>query len=149
MLGLPRALVRQACADAGLDPWDDPTNRDPDQLRARVRGAVLPGLEQALGPGVAAALARTAAALREDADALDALAEQAATDDVAALRALPAALRSRVLKRLAERACGRAVTAAHVAALRALVEDWHGQGPVALPGGARVARRGARLLCLA
>jgi tRNA(Ile)-lysidine synthase len=49
------------------------------------------------------------------------------------------------VKRWAERACGRAVTAPHVAALRALVEDWHGQGPVTLPGGVRVRREGARL----
>jgi hypothetical protein len=29
--------------------------------------------------------------------------------------------------------------------LRALVEDWHGQGPVALPGGHRLGRKGRRL----
>jgi tRNA(Ile)-lysidine synthase len=44
------------------------------------------------------------------------------------LAALPAALRTRALKRWAERACGSAVTAAHVDALRALVDDWPGQG---------------------
>ena len=109
----------------------------------RVRTCVLPVLEEQLGPGVAGALARTAEQLREDADALEALTPD--TDDVAALRALPAALRTRALKRWAERACGRAVTAAHVDALRALVEDWHGQGPVALPGGVRARRDGARL----
>jgi tRNA(Ile)-lysidine synthase len=88
-------------------------------------------------------LARSAALLREDDEALAALV--VATDDVAELAAMPAALRSRALKRWAEDRCGRAVTAAHVAALRALVEDWHGQGPVALPGGGRVSRRGGRL----
>ena len=49
------------------------------------------------------------------------------------------------LKRWAEEQSGRAVTGAHVAALRALVEDWHGQGAVALPGGGRVTRRDGRL----
>ncbi len=146
LLTLPRALVRQACADAGLVPWEDPHNDDPAYARVRVRAAALPALEAALGPGVAAALARSAAALREDADALDAWAAAAMTDDVAVLAALPAAVRSRVLKTLAERACGAAVTSAHVGALRALVDAWHGQGPVALPGGVRVARRGARLV---
>lgn len=146
LLGLPRVEVRQACADAGLQPWEDPANADPSYARVRVRADALPALEAALGPGVAAALARSAAALREDADALDALAREAETDEVAALAQLPAAVRARVLKRLAERACGAAVTGAHVAALRALVEDWRGQGPVALPGGVRVERRGARLV---
>ena len=148
LLDLPRELVRQACADAGLTAWEDPHNADPSYARVRVRAAALPALEAALGPGVAAALARSAAALREDADALDALAAGAATDDVAELAGLPAAVRSRVLKALAERACGGAVTSAHVAALRALVEDWSGQGPVALPGGVRVERQGPRLVSI-
>jgi tRNA(Ile)-lysidine synthase len=103
-------------------------------------------LEAELGPGVAAALARTAAQLREDADALDELTPPASpTPDVAELAALPGALRSRALKRWAESGCAGAVTTAHVAALRALVEDWRGQGPVALPGGVRAGRRDGRL----
>ena len=144
LLGLDRALVRQACAEAGLVPWEDPHNADPAYARARVRAAALPALEQALGPGVAAALARSARLLREDADALDALAPD--TDDCAALAALPAALRSRGLHRLAVRTCGRAVTAVHVDALRALVDDWRGQGPVSLPGGTALARVGGHLV---
>jgi tRNA(Ile)-lysidine synthase len=64
---------------------------------------------------------------------------------VVELAALPGALRSRALKRWAEAGCTGAVTSAHVQALRALVEDWHGQGPVDLPGGVRVARREGRL----
>jgi tRNA(Ile)-lysidine synthase len=143
LLGLDRATARAACADAGLAPWHDPHNADPSYARVRVRTQVLPVLEQALGPGVAAALARSARLLREDAEALDALTPD--TDDVAVLAALPVALQTRALKRWAERTCGAAVTAAHVAALRALVDDWHGQGPVALPGGVRVRRDGPRL----
>ncbi len=42
----------------------------------RVRHQVLPVLEQELGPGVAAALARTAEQLRPDMEALDRLAEE-------------------------------------------------------------------------
>ena len=143
LLDLSRATVRAACAEAGLLPWSDPHNADPAYARVRVRTVVLPGLEAALGPGVAAALARTAAQLREDADALDALVVE--TDEVAVLAALPAALRARSLKRWAEGGCGHPVTAAHVAALRALVECWSGQGPVALPGGTRVRRAAGRL----
>ena len=66
---------------------------------------------------------------------------------VHALVGLPAALRTRVLHRWARElgAPGSALSARHVAALDALVTDWHGQGPVALPGGLRVGRRAGSL----
>jgi tRNA(Ile)-lysidine synthase len=141
LLGLPREVTAKACAEAGLAPWSDPHNDDPAYTRVRVRSAVLPVLEHELGPGVAEALARTAAQLREDADALDAvtpdLPDRPSCDELAAL--LPA-VRARALKRWAERLAGTAVTAVHVAALRALVEDWSGQGPVDLPGGVSIRR---------
>jgi tRNA(Ile)-lysidine synthase len=63
------------------------------------------------------------------------------------LVALLPAVRARALKRWAEGRTGRAVTAVHVGALRALVERWHGQGPVVLPGGTAVERREGRLAC--
>jgi tRNA(Ile)-lysidine synthase len=74
LLGLARATLREACAAQGLEPWDDPHNADPAYARARVRHQAMPALEEALGPGVAAALARSAAQLSADCDALDALA---------------------------------------------------------------------------
>ena len=147
LLGTARATTRAACAEAGLTPWEDPHNADAAYTRVRVRERVLPLLEAELGPGVAAALARSAAQLRADADALDALTPL--TGDVAELAALPPALRTRALKRWAEQACGAAVTSAHVDALRALVEDWRGQGPVALPSGIHASRQDGRLVARA
>lgn len=70
LLALPRSVVRAAVPD-GLHPWEDPHNTDPTYARSRVRHRVLPLLERELGPGIAAALARTADLLRDDADALD------------------------------------------------------------------------------
>lgn len=136
LLDLTRATTRKACLEAGLDPWDDPHNADPTFARVKAR-QLLAGLDLTEG------LARSARLLREDADALDALAVP--DDDVHRLAAMPAALRSRSLKLWAELQCGRTVTSTHVDALRALVEDWHGQGPVALPGGGRVGRVDGRL----
>ena len=149
LLGLTRATTRAACLEAGHRAWEDPHNADPAYARVRVRRTVLPALETALGPGVAAALARSARQLREDADALDALAAGPLPVelDCAELGARLPAVRARVLKRWAEHHAGRAVSAAHIDALRALVEDWSGQGPVALPGGARVERAAGRLAC--
>lgn len=146
LLGVRRAQTRQVCLEAGVEAWEDPHNADPAYARVRVRTDLLPAFEAALGPGIAEALARTADQLREDADALDALAE--GTGDVARLAALSPALRARAVKRWAEQGCGRSVTHAQVAALRALVEDWRGQGPVALPGGVLVRRTGSFLVVL-
>lgn len=136
LLELSRETTRQMCAEAGLTPWEDPHNEDSSYLRVRVR-KLLAGLDLSEG------LARSANLLREDADALEGLARAEA--DVQVLGALPAALRARSLKLWAERECGHAVTSAHVQALRALVEHWHGQGPVALPGGGRARRLDGRL----
>lgn len=150
MLGLDRATVRAAAA--GLPVWDDPHNDDASYARARVRHDVLPALDAGVGPGVAAALARTADLLRADADALDGWAARAydeARDDVrgpsltvAALESLPTAVRTRVLRRAALDAGSPPtdLNAGHVAALDALVTGWHGQGPLHLPGGVRAAR---------
>jgi tRNA(Ile)-lysidine synthase TilS/MesJ len=136
LLDLPRATVRAACLEAGLTPYDDPHNDDDRFTRTGVRRLLA---ELDLVPG----LVRSARLLREDADALDALAVP--TDDVAALLGQLPAVRARSVKTWAEQRCGRTLTSAHVDALRALVEDWHGQGPVALPGGSRVRRQGGRL----
>lgn len=138
-LDLPRATTRRACEVLGLDPWDDPANADPRWARTRAR-ALLPVLEDALGPGVTDALARTAAMLRADADLLDDLAGKAYADtglDTRKLAALPTALRTRVLRRAAiDAGCpGNDLTYDHVRAIDALVTHWRGQGPVHLPGG--------------
>jgi tRNA(Ile)-lysidine synthase len=153
LLGIRRADTRAACADQGLPVWDDPWNADPAYTRARLRSDVLPLLDEVLGGGVAPALARTADLLREDLDALDALAaaELARLPAEGGLRAaalaeLPAALRRRVLRGWL-RGCGVPdLQAVHLHAVDALLTRWHGQGPVALPGGASVARASGRLV---
>lgn len=167
LLGLTRADTEQACAALGLTPWRDPANADPAYLRARLR-AVLPVLGEALGPGLAQALARTAALLAEDAAALDELAsavllaatvspDRSARPDrsiwpdrleVAVLAAAPVAVRRRALLAAARRAGSPAgsLSRTHVLALDALLTDWHGQGPVSLPGGVEARRDCGRLL---
>ncbi|MBO0808321.1 MAG: TilS substrate-binding domain-containing protein, partial [Actinobacteria bacterium] len=172
LLGTGRAVVRAACAELGLEPWQDPQNADPAYARARVRHQALPALEAALGPGVAEALARTAGQLRADAEVLDELARAEAERlrepgpavagspgpgslsgpgsswPVPALAALPEAIRSRVLRLAAiEAGCpaGR-LAAGHVGALDRLVTGWHGQRWADLPGGVRARRRYDKLL---
>lgn len=155
-LDLSREQSAAACAALGLRAWDDPHNSHPRFARTRAR-AVLAVLEDALGPGVSAALARSADLLRRDADALDQMAGEAADAlgeapwEVSQLAALPAAVRTRVLRLLVGPAVAAAdaaqvdVGSRHVAALDALVSRWRGQGPVSLPGGVRVSRSRGRL----
>ena len=73
LLALPRATTLAACAAYGIEPWDDPHNSDDSFRRVRAR-RLLATLESELGPGFAAALARSADLLREDADYLESLA---------------------------------------------------------------------------
>ncbi|MDO4241833.1 MAG: tRNA lysidine(34) synthetase TilS [Microbacteriaceae bacterium] len=70
-LALSRAETLEICAQAGLSPWDDPHNRNPQFLRARVRHELLPALQDVLGADVLRSLARTADLAREDVAALD------------------------------------------------------------------------------
>jgi tRNA(Ile)-lysidine synthase len=160
LLGIRRATTRAACAALGLPAWDDPANDDPSYQRVRLRRDVLPLLEDALQGGVAEALARTAELLRADLDYLDDLAagaldrvtsataegaEGARSLDVDELAALPAPLRTRVLRRWAEEGRAGPLTARHVDALDGLVVGWHGQGPIHLPGRVTAGRVSARL----
>jgi tRNA(Ile)-lysidine synthase len=153
LLGIRRTTTRAACVAAGLPVWDDPWNADPAYTRARLRAEVLPLLDDVLGGGVAPALARTAAMLREDLDALDALAaddlqELLGTDgalpaDLLATR--PAALRRRVLRGWLLAAGIQDLQAVHLDAVDALLTRWRGQGPVDLPGRVAVVRASGRL----
>jgi tRNA(Ile)-lysidine synthase len=79
LLGLPRGVTRAACRAQHLAVWDDPQNADRRFTRVRLRHEVLPLLEEVLGGGVAEALARTAAQLRDDGEALDAAADDLLT----------------------------------------------------------------------
>ena len=157
LLSLPREITRQACKEAGLLPVGT-TRRILTRAfaRSRVRSTLLPSLERELGPGVAAALARSADLLRADADALDALtpdllqerADGSLLLPVPELEALPAALRTRAL-RAAAIAAGSPptdLTAAHVAQLDGLITEWHGQGPLDLPGRVAAFRADGRIV---
>jgi tRNA(Ile)-lysidine synthetase-like protein len=150
LLAVRRATTRAACADQGLPVWDDPWNDDPAYTRARLRAEVLPLLDDVLGGGVAPALARTAAQLREDLDALDALAAEHEPEDddlrVDDVAALPAALRRRVLRSWLLGHGVPDLRAVHLGAVDALLTRWRGQGRVDLPGGAGVVRTSGRLV---
>ena len=152
LLDVARADTVAACLAEDIEFWEDPHNSDPGFTRVRVRKSVLPMLEDQLGPGVAATLARTADQVRDDVEALDALAA-AAYDELGAdgvplplLREHPRAIASRVL-RLAALDAG-AIDAelfhVHVAALLDLVSGAI-RGEVQLPGHVTAYRKDGHL----
>jgi tRNA(Ile)-lysidine synthase len=164
LLGIRRATTAAACAAEGRTVWADPHNADPRFTRARLRHEALPLLEEVLQGGVAEALARTAALLRADLDALDAEADRVGAEltgcppggglarepagstlDAVRLAEHPAAIRTRVLRAWLAAVGVGPLTSAHLQALDSVVTAWRGQGPVALPGGLAVSRRHGRL----
>ncbi|HSO64104.1 MAG TPA: tRNA lysidine(34) synthetase TilS [Ornithinibacter sp.] len=152
LLGVTREQCRASARAEGLTWWDDPMNGDPAFARVRVRRA-LADLERDLGPGVAAALARTAEQLREDADLLDSLADGTVSSlgdgpwEAAALTAVPRPVRTRVWRRflVAAGAPAGQLGSRHTDACDRLLTAWHGQGPVHAPGDLRVSRSGGRV----
>jgi len=155
LLGVRRSTTRAACAAEGLEPWDDPQNADHRFARVRVRERVLPVLETELGPGIADALARTAAQLREDAEAFDEMIDETIEDIVEhaeagisvsapALAANPAALRHRIIRHVVASEFHESLTRSQTLEVARLVTDWSGQGPIDLPG-CRARRVGGRI----
>lgn len=149
LLGVRRAVTHAACAQLGLTPWTDPHNTDPRFTRVRLRTEVLPLLEEVLDGGVAAALARTAAALREDTDLIDGLAEQARaglapadseTLPVPALAALAGPIRRRVIRGWLLAGGARGLTDEQIRRVDALVTDRRGRGGVAVGAALRRTR---------
>ncbi|MGZ4494807.1 MAG: tRNA lysidine(34) synthetase TilS [Nocardioides sp.] len=151
LLGLTRAQTEAACAAEGVPFWQDPHNTDQRFLRARVRHVVMPLLEAEVGPGVAAALARTADGLQEDLEALDLWADALHREvtvpgglAVARLAPAPDAVRRRVLRRAAVEAGSPPgeLFRVHLLAVDELLVAWRGQLGVDLPGHLRAVREG-------
>jgi tRNA(Ile)-lysidine synthase len=154
LLGVTRAQTEAACRAQGIGFWSDPHNDDPRFTRARVRHRVLPVLEEELGPGIAAALARTADALREDSAALDRWSQDVHREvvgprgvDVGGLRTREPAVVLRVLRLAALEAGspGAELFRVHVLALAELVHGAVGaqqRRQVRLPGHVTAYREG-------
>jgi tRNA(Ile)-lysidine synthase len=132
-------VTHAACTELGLTAWQDPHNVDRRFTRVRLRNEVLPLLEDVLGGGVAEALARTATALREDTELIDAIAAEAAAGvsdgpglSTAALAALPAPVRRRVIRGWLLTGGAIGLTDKQIRAVDTLITAWRGQGGVAV-----------------
>ncbi|GAC01821.1 tRNA(Ile)-lysidine synthase [Gordonia namibiensis NBRC 108229] len=106
LLRVRRMQTLAVCTELGLAVHHDPHNRDPRFTRVRLRAEVLPLLDDVVRGGVVDALGRTAQALQDDNDALDAWAGavwgSARTVDgleIGPLQDVPRAVRTRVIRR--------------------------------------------------
>ena len=138
LLGIGRTETALVCAEAGITPREDPSNRSLRFARNRVRRRVLPELER-LNPEVRAALARLADAAAEVTDARQGLIaralEAARMDDGIALDRLDPELLAAALAHAWRQHTGRTLTATHRAALLALASGRDGSAALDLPGG--------------
>ncbi len=113
LLEVDRAETHAYCAARGLVFAEDPSNSDRRFARARVRHDLLPVLRE-LGPSAERTIVETSRELRDEAEVLDALADEvlggvgAAAVPVDALLSRPPALARLALRRLAETAAGGA-----------------------------------------
>jgi tRNA(Ile)-lysidine synthase len=141
IIGLRRAETRAVCADIGLAPVRDTSNRDLAFRRNRVRHELLPLLDDVAQRDVAALLARQADVLREEAALLDAMAAAIDPTDAKALAAAPPPLARRAV-----RAWLRDVHPPEAAAVERVLAVARGEARATEVGnGRRVARTGQRL----
>jgi tRNA(Ile)-lysidine synthase len=152
LLDVRRAEVEAFVAAERLPYREDPSNRDLSIPRNRIRHELLPYLAEHVGDGILEVLARQAVIAREDAEWLDRMATETSrslvleeegrtTVDLAALMALPPALRRRVVRTALQRHAGdRFIGFDHVEAVLALGREAAAPGlikalgPIDLPG---------------
>lgn len=146
LLEISRGEIRAYLRQRGLAWREDSSNADLRLERNRVRGEILPRIEEVLNPRLEEALARTAALAWEDEQDWRRRAEEAVESlgplqspmavEVAWLRGLGPALGRRVVRRLLAAAAGtdRRLTFEHADAVWRLAAGPHGSGRVRVPG---------------
>ncbi len=143
LLGVTREQTAAHCRGLGLDWREDESNQSDAYARVRIRASVVPAL-RAIHPAAEANVLALAAVLRDEADVLDALVEEALGGreeiELGRLRALPLALARLVLQRLADGAAGQPApgTARRAEQVMALRDD----AALDLPHGVRVVTTG-------
>ncbi len=159
LLGVTRAETLAYCLARGWQPRVDPSNADVSLRRNRVRHELLPALA-AVNPNITRTLVDNGQLIEVDERYLEEQTDAAWADvvrkaegerialAVPELRALPLALRHRVLRRAAIALIGHdhTLSARHVRALDAAVVRVASGARVALPGGVRAVREYDRLI---
>lgn len=139
LLALRRAETEALCRALGLDPVDDPSNRDPRFRRNRVRHELLPLMADIADRDPVPLLARTADLARSLQADLDHLAAGLDPTDTRALAAAPVGVATAALRRWLVDDRGHPPSAAELDRVLAVVR--HEAVACELAGHRRVARR--------
>ncbi len=139
MLSVTREEVLAFLEEYRIPYVEDSTNAEDVFLRNRLRHNVLPLLKRE-NPTLTPNLSAMALRLRDDEAALEAAANDADANDVAALRALQPAVRSRVLHKILLDAGVKEPEAAHISALEKLVFSSKPSAKADFPGDITVTR---------
>lgn len=134
----PMLLVTRSEVDAFLEEYclrniEDSSNLSDQFLRNRLRHHVMPLLKQE-NPRLALSLSETALRLRQDDAFLEENARQQETTDIAQLRAMPEALRSRILENLLRKWGVPEPESRHIAMAESLVFSENPSARANLPG---------------
>lgn len=159
LLNIRRADTVGACRELGVDAWDDPHNSQDAFRRVAIRQHVLPLLDEIVGGDATAPLQQAANLLRDDDTYLQTLARTALTESVATENSHqppprltiatlgPAPVARRAIAAFLHQH-GARVNASVLAAIMALIDDWHGQGAVSVGNGLELARQAGTLVLL-
>lgn len=150
-----RAETESFCREQGVEFRSDSMNEDERFARVLVRRRLLP-LMRGINPRVVKALARTAHILREDARALNELAEHLLEEareeetqslSIKVLASASASLRRRALRLWLSEMRGdlRRLEMVHLLAVERMLAGERGGSVIELPGGFQVSRRKGRL----
>lgn len=143
MLSVTRQEVLAFLEEYGVAYMDDSSNQTDQFLRNRIRHHVVPLLEQE-NPRLAENLSAMALRLREDEAVLEELTD-CADADIATLREMPPARRSRVLAAFLEENGVREPESEHVALLESLVFSDKPSARANFPGGVVINRNYGKL----
>jgi tRNA(Ile)-lysidine synthase len=143
LLNLRRSETVALCLRYGLDPVDDPSNRNGRFLRNRIRRELIPLCSALAGRDVVPVLARQASVLAGDAETLDAVAAMVDPTDAAAVSGSPQPVARRALRRWL---AGEDRYPPPLDAIERVLDVARGVHTAAeIPGGRRVSRSGGRL----
>lgn len=139
MLSVTREEVLAFLQEYSIPFVEDSSNAGDDFLRNRLRHHIVPQLKKE-NPSLSQNLSAMALRLRQDEEALDAIAREKYTNEITKLLELHPAIRSRVLAKILVQAGVKEPEAAHIAALEGLVSSPKPSAKAEFPGGVTIAR---------
>lgn len=166
LINLTRLETTQICKDLGVEWWDDPTNGDSSPidvelpkaypLRSRIRHTLMPYISRFFDSDMTLLLAKGAKFAQDDLDYINSQVDIIEKDAILKDETLKDNCEVKIKLAILEKSCAsirrrtiaRALTYAgirfssnHIESIDELITNWHGQKPIALPGGYAASRK--------